>query len=65
MIVLRGVLSIILIAVALWWLGKWRLPVPRVDRKLIALCSLSEIPATMFFLTAPFNMPLFNVIALL
>ena len=62
---LRGVLSTFLIAVALWWLGHWRLPVPRADRKLIALRSLSEIAATMFFLTALFNMPLANVIALL
>ena len=62
---LRGVLSTFLIAVALWWLNHWRLPVPRTDRKLIALCSLSEIAATMFFLTALFNMPLANVIALL
>ena len=38
---------------------------PRADRKLIALRSLSEIAATMFFLTALFNMPLANVIALL
>ena len=62
---LRGVLSTFLIAVALWWLGHWRLPVPRADRKLIALRSLSEIAATMFFLTALFNMPLANVIELL
>ena len=62
---LLGVLSTFLIAVALWWLGHWRLPVPRTDRKLIAQRSLSEIVATMLFLTALFNMPLANVIALL
>jgi S-adenosylmethionine uptake transporter len=62
---LRGVLSSLLIAAALWWLGHWRLPVPRADRRLIAMRSLSEIVATMFFLTALFNMPLANVIALL
>lgn len=62
---LRGVLSTFLIALALWWLGHWRLPVPQADRKLITLRSLSEITATMFFLTALFNMPLANVIALL
>jgi drug/metabolite transporter (DMT)-like permease len=62
---LRGVLSSLLIAAALWWLGHWRLPVPRADRRLIAMRSLSEIVATIFFLTALFNMPLANVIALL
>jgi drug/metabolite transporter (DMT)-like permease len=62
---LRGVLSSLLIAAALWWLGHWRVPVPRADRQLIAMRSLSEIFAIMFFLTALFNMPLANVIALL
>ena len=62
---MRGILTTFLIALALCWLGHWRLPVPQVDRKLITLRSLSEIMATMFFLTALFNMPLANVIALL
>ena len=53
------------IASALWWPGHWRLPVPRADRRLIFMRSLSEIVATMFFLTALFNMLLANVSTLL
>ena len=62
---MRGVLSSLLIVAALRWLGHWRLPVPCTNRQLIAIRSLSEIVARCFFLTALFNMPLANVIALL
>ena len=65
LLVLRGVLSSLFIALALWWLGQWRVSVPSPDRRWIALRSLLEIMATMFFLTALFNMPLANVVALL
>lgn len=65
LLVLRGVLSSLFIALALWWLGQWRVSVPSPDRRWIALRSLLEIMATMFFLTALFNMPLANVISLL
>ena len=64
-LVLRGCVATLFIAVLARALGQFQLRLPRRELGLIGLRCLSEIGATFFFLTALIHMPLANVTALL
>ena len=64
-VVLRGVPTIVFLALIALWSGAFRQSVSRPDRKRIALRNLTEIGAAYFFLTAIFNMELANATAIL
>lgn len=65
LVFLRGVLASLLIFLLAQRLGALRLRMPRRDWVLIGVRSLSEVAATVFFLSALFRMPLANVTAVL
>lgn len=65
LVFLRGLLASALIFLLARQLGALRLRLPRGDWALIAIRSLSEVGATVFFLSALFRMPLANVTAVL
>ncbi len=65
LVTMRGVLTTVLIYLLARHLGALRLHLPRRDWALIALRCVSEVGATVFFLTALMRMPLANVTAVL
>ncbi|MEP2641376.1 MULTISPECIES: DMT family transporter [Roseobacteraceae] len=65
LLVLRGALATVLIAVLAGSRGALRVKVGRADRVWIGLRSLCEVVAAYFFLTALLKMPLANVTAIL
>ncbi|MBY6049614.1 DMT family transporter [Vannielia litorea] len=62
---LRGLAATPLLALMAWWRGALRFRMARRDAGLLALRSLTEILAALFFLTALYNMPLANATAIL
>lgn len=62
---LRGVGTVVLMALLAMAQGAFRASVSRRDWGVIALRSLAEVGAAYFFLTALFNMPIANVTAVL
>lgn len=62
---IRGLFASVFVALIAWHRGQLLTPIPGPDRKRVALRTLGEICATVFFLTALFNMPLANVTAVL
>lgn len=65
LLLLRGVLTSVLVAVVAWRLGALTARLPRRDWGLMALRTAAEVGAAYFFLTALFNMPIANVTAIL
>lgn len=65
LLVLRGGLATLLIALLAWSRGAFATPVSRRDWGWIGLRSACEVGAAYFFLTALLNMPLANVTAIL
>lgn len=64
-IFLRGLVSVILMALVAWRLGALRLNFPQRDWGRILLRSLADLGATFLFLGALFHMPLANLTAIL
>lgn len=64
-IVLRGVPTVLMVAALAWALGAWRPSMSRRDARLMALRNVTEIGAAYLYLTAIFNMPLANAVAIL
>ncbi len=62
---LRGVLTVVLIALVMFARGEVDFGIPAQDRGKVALRAIAEIGAAYFFLTALFNMPLANIAAIL
>jgi S-adenosylmethionine uptake transporter len=62
---LRGVVTCVLMLLAVRWIGAIRWDLPRREWGLILLRSLADLGATFFFVTALLNMPLANVTAIL
>lgn len=62
---LRGVVTCVLMLLAVRWIGAIRLDLPRREWGLILLRSLADLGATYFFVTALLHMPLANVTAIL
>lgn len=62
---LRGLVSVILMALVAWRMGALRLNFPRRDWGRILLRSLADLGATFLFLGALFQMPLANLTAIL
>lgn len=62
---LRGVLSTMLLLIVARARGGLRFNLPRREWGLIAIRAASEVAATVFFLTALFNMPIASVTAIL
>lgn len=65
LLVLRGTLASLFIALLAWRMGALRRDVPRQDWGLMLLRGLAEAASAFFFLTALRHMPLANVTALL
>ncbi|WP_299956940.1 DMT family transporter [uncultured Roseobacter sp.] len=65
LLVLRGVLATLLIALLAWSRGAFRPSVAPQDWFWIGFRSLSEVGAAYFFITALLNMPLANITAIL
>ncbi|WP_299632421.1 DMT family transporter [uncultured Roseobacter sp.] len=65
LLVLRGVLATLLIALLAGSRGAFRVRASRRDWALIILRSVSEVGAAYFFVTALLNMPLANITAIL
>lgn len=65
LLVLRGILATLLIAVLAWSRGAFRPRIARQDWFWIGFRSLSEVGAAYFFITALLNMPLANITAIL
>lgn len=64
-IFVRGLFTIIFLGALAWFLGAFKTLPGRKDRGLIGLRAVGEIGATLFFLTALFNMELANATAIL
>ncbi len=64
-IVLRGVIAVAGLALIAAFTGSYRQPLNRADMKLVALRSLADVLATIFFLTALLHMPLANLSAIM
>lgn len=64
-IVLRGVIAVAGLALIAAFSGSYRQPLNRADMKLVALRSLADVLATIFFLTALLHMPLANLSAIM
>lgn len=64
-IVLRGVIAVAGLALIAAFTGSYRQPLNRADMKLVALRSLADVMATIFFLTALLHMPLANLSAIM
>ena len=64
-IVLRGVIAVAGLALIAAFTGSFRQPLNRADMKLVALRSLADVLATIFFLTALLHMPLANLSAIM
>ena len=62
---LRGIIAAALLGILAWRDGALHVRLSSRDRALIALRSLTEAAAAMFFFVALFNMPFANVLALL
>ncbi len=62
---LRGILTSIAVGVMAWSMGALRFRIPKRDRILVFWRMISEIGMAYFFLTALFNMPMANVMAIL
>jgi len=62
---LRGILTSIAVGVICWRMNALRLSLPRRDALLVACRTVAEIGAAYFFLTALFNMPIANLMAIL
>lgn len=62
---LRGVVTCVLMLLAVRWIGAIRFDLPRREWGLILLRSLADLGATFFFVTALLNMPIANVTAIL
>ena len=62
---LRGVLTVVLIALVMFLRGAADFTIPSHDKGKVALRVFAEIGSAYFFLTALFNMPLANVSAIL
>ena len=62
---LRGIPATLLMALVAHWFGLLTFRIPRDDIRRVAIRSLAEIGAVYFFLTALFNMPIANAIAIL
>ncbi|MFT5006332.1 MAG: drug/metabolite transporter (DMT)-like permease [Paracoccaceae bacterium] len=62
---IRGVMTTSLIAMIAIHQGAFKVHIPRRDWGIIGLRLIGEVGATVFFLTALFNMPLANVTAIL
>ncbi len=62
---LRGLFATLFIGVFAWHRGHLFAPIARADRQTIGLRTVGELGATVCFLTALFNMPLANVMAIL
>ncbi len=65
LVTMRGILATVLIYTLARHLGALHLNFPRHDRWLVAIRSVCELLATLFFLTALMHMPLANVTAVL
>lgn len=65
LLVLRGALATVLIAVLAWSRSAFQAGVSRRDWALVGLRSAAEVGAAFFFLTALLNMPLANITAIL
>lgn len=64
-VVLRGLPAVAMAAALAWATGAWRGRFSRRDARLIALRNVTEVGAAYFYLTAIFNMPFANAIAIL
>ena len=64
-ILLRGIMASLLIALIAWWRGGLFYRPGRRDAKILALRAAGEIGGTLCFLTALFNMPIANATAIL
>ncbi len=62
---LRGIVTCVLMLLAVRWIGAIRFDLPGREWGLILLRSLADLGATYFFVTALLNMPLANVTAIL
>jgi len=62
---LRAAVTTALMLLAVRWIGRIRLDLPRREWGLILLRSLADLGATFFFVTALFHMPIANVTAIL
>ncbi|WP_371229476.1 DMT family transporter [Roseovarius sp. 2305UL8-3] len=62
---LRGILTSIAVALMAWKMGALTLQLPRRDAVLVFWRMCAEIGTAYFFLTALFNMPMANVMAIL
>ena len=65
LLTLRAILATILLALMAWWMGNFRLNMPRNDRWLVFWRCVAEVGAAFFFLSALLAMPLANVTAIL
>lgn len=65
LLTLRAILATMLLALMAWWLGNFRLTMPRRDRWLVFWRCVAEVGAAFFFLSALLAMPLANVTAIL
>ncbi|MEM7076132.1 MAG: DMT family transporter [Pseudomonadota bacterium] len=64
LLVLRGVMTSALVGALAWRMGALNARPPARDMALIGLRTLAELGATFFFLTALFNMPIANLMAI-
>jgi drug/metabolite transporter (DMT)-like permease len=62
---LRGILMVLLLGLVAWRSGALRFRMARRDRALLWLRNVSEVAASLFFLTALFNMPIANATAIM
>ena len=61
---LRGILTSIAVGVMAWSMGSLQFRIPKRDRILVFWRMIAEIGMAYFFLTALFNMPMANVMAM-
>jgi S-adenosylmethionine uptake transporter len=64
-ILIRGVPTCVLLALAAWFSGAFKIAIPAADWRTIGLRTFGELGATICFLIALFNMPIANVTAIL
>ena len=64
-IFIRGVFAVLFVGLFAWWRGAFETLPTRDDMRRISWRTLSEIGATLAFLTALFHMPLANITAIL